>query len=125
MQFVLDDGDHIIDYGSDAIFQRVCESVWLLHAWAKAGREEAEQEDVSHWQVDGPSAQAWLIGQELPSIYERHFNRPFGISKPHDGSGPPGGPGIRFVQICAEALGFEMTPWAIEKAWDRYRKHGT
>jgi hypothetical protein len=42
------------------------------------------------------SAESWLIGEALPKIYERHFARPFRISRDKV-TRQPGGPGIRFV----------------------------
>ena len=122
MTFPSVNGDGSVDDETLAAFESACNSVWRLYEWAKSAREETEQGDYSHWEAKGPSAQAWLVGRKLPSIYQRHFNRKFGISKPSFGFGPPFGPGIRFVKICAEALGLEKSPEAIEKTWDRYRK---
>jgi hypothetical protein len=42
------------------------------------------------------SAESWLIGEALPKIYERHFGRPFRISRDR-ATRQPSGPGIRFI----------------------------
>ena len=49
-----------------------------------------------------------LIGRELPQIYHRHFDQPFGISRPRR-SGKYG-PGIRFVVSVLQHVGMKVTP---------------
>jgi hypothetical protein len=50
------------------------------------------------------SAESWLIGEALPKIYERHFVRPFRISR-DKATGQPSGPGIRFVVSVLSVMG--------------------
>ena len=120
--FEPDVGEEYMDYKADLAVSRALEGVWLLYRWAKAAREEAEDPSTNFLELEGPSAEVWLICKRLPAIYERHFGQPFGVSKAWKSKGPPYGPGIRFIQACLAPLGIKKSPDAIEKSWDRYRR---
>lgn len=67
------------------------------------------------------SPEGWLIGRALPEIYERHFGRRFGISKPHRSKGNPSGPGVKFILASLECLGIKKTSSAVAKMYERFR----
>ena len=115
-------GKRMMDYGEAVAVLRATEGVWRLHEWAKSGRAEVEGPKSELWEAEGPSVEAWLIGKKLPEIYERHFGRPFRVSKPAGRTGSAYGPGISFIQACLLPLGIPKKPDAIEKRWSRYRQ---
>ncbi len=121
-------GGQATDYGETEAVLNASQAVWRLYQWAKAERKEAEKALLTD--TEGPSDQAWLVAIKLPEIYERHFKKRFGVSKPGDSlsldeqsrsRSEPYGPGIRFVQAALAPLGISKSPDAIEKAWDRSR----
>ena len=124
--FVADDGTQFEDTGADIMVRNVFEGVRALEESADAALSKMEGPDYEHEQSSGLTALRWLIGKALPETYECHFGAPFGVSRRPDGTGPPYGPGIRFIQACLLAFGINMKPDAIKQHWDRYRKkHGT
>jgi hypothetical protein len=57
---------------------------------------------------------SWCV-QRLAVIYECHFKRRAGVSRPHSG-GEIGGPFVRFVLAVTQPLGIAVSPDSIVKA---------
>jgi hypothetical protein len=74
-------------------------------------------------------AEYWLFGEELPTIFARHFGRKAGRSRPRPGKAATG-PYIRFALAVADLLGVRKStgqPYGAEtivKALQKYRKLG-
>ncbi len=124
-------GETFVDWGGKTAALKATDWVWPIYQWAQeeyeARRRAAKAENMGELLPDDdPSAQVtaerWLNGFALPHIYERHFQEQFGVAKVGLRTGPPYGPGIRFIQECLKQMGIDKKPDAIEKLWDRYRK---
>jgi hypothetical protein len=57
-----------------------------------------------------PSAIEWLIGEGIPRIFERHFERPFGLAVRE---GRPNSPGARFA--CGVLNAFGQRAYTVER----------
>jgi hypothetical protein len=64
-----------------------------------------------------PSAIEWLIGEGIPRIFERHFERPFGLAVR---KGQPNSPGARFA--CGVLNAFGQRAYTIERMKQIRRK---
>jgi hypothetical protein len=69
----------------------------------------------------GLSALQKLTGEWLPEVYERHFKRKAGASRPIEG-GPPEGPYIRFAMAVLAAWKIDYAPDSIDDALRRAEK---
>ncbi len=116
-----DSGEKVIDYGEAEAVLRAAEGAGLLHVLAKTALEEMQEPDYEDWPPGGPSAEAWLIGEKLPEVYEQHFAAQFGRSRFPKG-GPPYGPGLRFAKAVLDVLGIPKSEEAITKTWQRNRR---
>ena len=105
-----------LDFQPGEAVLRAVEGARRLWQWADA----LEKLLVGQPAQGGTPFERWLIGDELPAVYESFFGRDFGITK--DSSGPA----VRFVNAVLTAFGYpEKSPNAIELHWDRSRKDFT
>jgi hypothetical protein len=88
--------------GAAEILEDALLYVRLLRKWARfaIGVNDA----LKHETKAAQKAVYLAFAIWLPSIYERHFGRPFGISRPPHKS-TLGGPGVRFVMAAAAEIG--------------------
>ncbi len=121
MTFETEDGLQFTHYGPVAAIRRAARDVWYLYKWAKVVRQEDNGQTEPPWKPGGPSAEAWLVGNELPRLYQHHFGRAFNVSKPWGALGPARGPAIAFSRACLAAFGIDKKPDAIAKMLSRYR----
>jgi hypothetical protein len=63
-----------------------------------------------------PSPNEFFFGFQLPLVFEKHFKRKAGLSRPWEGQGPITGPFIRFAQAVGRALGEEVAAETVAKA---------
>lgn len=128
IEWALEDGDKITTHQSATAVERAIAGIRWLETWADAAQQELKSNPDLYWrEMSGPAAESWLIGKQLPLLFERHFDKPFGVSKAsHDPTGKKGhkpyGPGIRFIQAVFKTMDIEKSADAIEKTWDRHRK---
>ncbi len=107
-----------VQAGGDSVMAALAQ-VEALAGWARKARESIGKKTDTDVPIKLDllqRAEAWLITEALPSIYEKHFGREFGYS----GSSKAGpGPAIEFVRACLAALDIEKSPGAIVKVWQR------
>jgi hypothetical protein len=118
--------EHFEVAGGDLLLNEAVRSVKLLQELSGAVIDEAntvpQVEDDTTREVSEPSAYELLIGKDLAEIYHKFSGQDFAISKSADGT--VGGPATMFIQACMKPFR-PMTPAAIEKHWDNYRRrHG-
>lgn len=100
---------------------------WLKSVVARARNRDRAVITPSIKQPWG--AEYWFFGEELPAVFERHFGRKAGRSRPPSG-GLASGPYIRFALAVAVLLGLRKSTGqlygaeTIVRAVQRYRKLG-
>jgi hypothetical protein len=96
----LDNFPYPVNYRSDEILERAIRGIGEVVAWMRPYLD-VDVTPIVRTQEESLSAAVWLIGSELPSIYERAFRKRFGISL----SSKRYGPGIRFILLILDAAG--------------------
>ncbi len=113
----------VMFYQESTAVRQAVEGVQRLVIWAKSGLEEMASPDWEQWKVgEGPSAELWLIGKGLPTVYNKHADKPFAILNPWDTKGEAYGNSIQFIQACLCTLDITMKPDAIARQYGRYRE---
>jgi hypothetical protein len=96
----LDNFPFPVNYRSDERLEQTVQGLNEIAAWMQAFLD-VEGEPVIQSNREKMSAATWLIGYELPRIYEKFFHRPFGVTLTTQHYGP----GIRFVLFVLDAAG--------------------
>jgi hypothetical protein len=113
-----------LDVGKEhqlARYQEAVDGVKWMARWLQITVNTIESED---WNADAKiRIVEEFIGRTLPSIYQKHTNQRFGVSKPSTGIGPAYGPGVRFLQAVLNKLnvpGVSTNADALVKRMQRY-----
>lgn len=96
----LDNFPFPVNYRSDERLEQTIKGLNEISAWMQSFLD-VEVEPVSQSSREKMSAATWLIGHELPRIYEQFFQKPFGLTL----TSRRYGPGIRFILLVLEAVG--------------------
>ncbi len=105
-----------IDYQPAPAVLQAVSGAWLLQCWSNDLLENHKNEAC-----DLSPVERWLVGGQLPRLYEKFFDR-FGVSKGSSAIATKTS-SIKFVTACLEALGYKpKEPNAIVLHWDRYRR---
>jgi len=96
----LDNFPFPVNYRSDERLEQTVKGLNEITAWMQAFLD-VEVEPVTQSNRDKMSAATWLIGYELPRIYEKFFQKPFGTTLRSRGYGP----GIRYILLVLDAVG--------------------
>jgi hypothetical protein len=57
-----------------------------------------------------------FLGSDLARIYEKHFGKPAGRSRPSDGNAPPSGPYLDFALAVMGEFGQNISPDTVDSA---------
>jgi hypothetical protein len=96
----LDNFPFPVNYRSDERLEQTIKSLSEIALWMRPFLD-AEVEPVIQSNQEKMSAATWLIGYELPRIYEKFFHKPFGSTI----TSRKYGPGIRFILLILDAAG--------------------
>src|SRR5262249_53268522 len=107
-----------VNYRSDERLDQTIKGVNEVTAWMQAIMD-ARITEVRQSNQEKMSAAVWLIGHELPRIYESVFKLPFGVTV----STKRGGPGVEFITACLAAAGTKFSPLTIKTYRRRAQKY--
>ena len=96
----LDNFPFPVNYRSDEALEQTIKGLTEITSWMRPFLD-VEVESVIQSNEERMSAAMWLIGHELPRLYEKFLRKPFGstvISRKY-------GPGIRFILAILDAAG--------------------
>jgi hypothetical protein len=93
-----------VNYRSYERLEHTIKGINEIAAWMQAFLD-AQVDEVTESNEKKMSASVWLIGYELPRIYEKHFKVAFGVALATKSYGP----GIRFIRSVLDAAGI-VTP---------------
>jgi hypothetical protein len=96
-----------VNYRSDERLAQTIQGVNEVTAWMQA-LLDARVSEIRQSSREKISAAVWLIGLELPRIYESFFKGPFGVTV----STKKFGPGVRFIMACLDAVGISTAAGA-------------
>jgi hypothetical protein len=96
----LDNFPFPVNYRSDERLEQTIKGLNEITSWMRPFLD-AEVEPVIQSNREKMSAAIWLIGHELPRIYEKFFRKPFGSTL----TSRKYGPGIRFILLLLDATG--------------------
>jgi hypothetical protein len=94
----------LVNYRSDERLDQTIQGVNEVTVWMQRFLD-ARVEEIRQSSRERMSAAVWLVGLELPRIYEFLFKLSFGVTV----STKRGGPGVRFITACLTAAGI-LTP---------------
>jgi hypothetical protein len=89
-----------LNYRSDERLDQTVQGINQITAWMQAFLDTRVRE-IQQSNNEKMSAAVWLIGHELPRIYESLFKLPFGVTV----STKKYGPGVRFITACLDTVG--------------------
>lgn len=100
-------GDVLGAVAAEAMLTRLTDEFNTLRRAAQIAHRLAEDAPSAEREILDTRIEYDLIGRILPSIYERHFKRLFGVSRIQLGASGSRliGPGVRFVMAAIEVIG--------------------
>jgi hypothetical protein len=113
----LDNFPFPVNYRSDERLERTIFGLKEVTEWMRTF-VDGQVDPITQSNEERMSAATWLIGYELPRIYEKFFKRRFGR------------PGIRFILLVLEVIGIvastgkKYSPIAVKTYRRRARKYG-
>jgi hypothetical protein len=96
----LEDFPFTVNYRSSERIEQVARGVKEIADWIQSYLE-AKTDEIQGSPSEELPAAVWLIGYELPRLYEAFFNSPFGVSLSAKGYGP----GVHFIIEVLDAVG--------------------
>jgi hypothetical protein len=119
----LDNFPFPVNYRSDERLEQTISGINEIASWMRAFLD-VEVDPIVQSNREKMSAAIWLVGYELPRIYEKFFRRPFGLTLT-----PQPGPGVRFILLVLDAVGIvtstgnKFSPITIKTYRRRARKY--
>lgn len=89
-----------LNYRSNERLAQTVQGMNEITAWMQTFLD-ARVREIQQSSKEKMSAAVWLIGHELPRIYESLFKSPFGVTV----STKKYGPGVRFITACLDTAG--------------------
>jgi hypothetical protein len=109
-----------VAYGETGVVRRWFEVAPLILQFIKRAQQELDARSRNSVAIfdEEYRAQVWLVGGQLPRLYERLTGRRFGVAKDKEGNRPLDTTGVKFVRLLLQAMGLPpISPDTVVSHW--------